>query len=365
MNILFISHLDGNLWKGPNNSIPAQISAQTKLDHVLWFNTHKNPLSHWKEQSLPLLTKCDIPSGRLKDLPAPFNQPDLVIVEEIYPHRFSRIIADVQKAHIPYVIIPRSQLTKQGQQRKPIKKWLGNLVYYNQLVCKASAVQYLTKQEQADSGPKWNKNSFVLPNGINLPDLSSKNFSSDKIKAVYIGRLEKYQKGLDLLLQACNQVKDNLLTSHFTLTLYGPDYDQTQSYLEKLIKQYSLEQIIFLRPPVFKDDKTAILQEADVFIMTSRFEGHPMGLIEALAYGLPCVVTTGTNMRSEIEKCGAGWTADNTVQSIASAITKMITDKNQFLYKSANARSLAAKYAWGELAKQSHKIYEDIIRGNK
>lgn len=362
MNILFLSNRSKSPWAGPYYSIPAQVKAQSKIDNVLWLNENSKPCQEWQSSGVHFMNLKDTRANHLNTLPAPFNYPDIVIVEEIYAHRFSHIIAGVQKKGIPYVMVPRSQLTIQGQRRKPFKKWLGNLIYHKQLVRRAAAIQYLTKQEQADSGPKWNKNSFVLPNGINLPDLPSKIFSSDKIKAVYIGRLEKYQKGLDLLLQACNQLRDELLTSNFTLTLYGPDYDQTQMYLADLIKRYSLEQIIFLCPPVFKDDKTAALQKAEVFIMTSRFEGHPMGLIEALAYGLPCVVTTGTNMRSEIEKYNAGWTADNKVESIVCALKKMLQEREHFAQKSNHARKLAEQYNWDKIAQRSHKIYEEIIR---
>ena len=38
MNILFISKLSGNLWAGPNNSIPAQVKAQSRIDNVFWYN---------------------------------------------------------------------------------------------------------------------------------------------------------------------------------------------------------------------------------------------------------------------------------------------------------------------------------------
>ncbi len=365
MNILFLSNLSGNLWTGPNNSVPAQIAAQKEQDNIFWFNLRCKVPATWTERKLPFLTSKEISSARLANLPAPFNHPDIVVVEEVYPHRFSRIIADVQKAHIPYIIIPRSQLTRQGQQRKLLKKWLGNLIYHKQLVRRAAAVQYLTKQEQVDSGAKWNKNSFVLPNGINLPDLPAKNFSSDKIQAVYIGRLEKYQKGLDILLEACRQIQGKLRAAHFTLTLYGPNHSNSMASLLPLIKQYQLEDILFFKPSVFGKEKEAVLRKADVFVMTSRFEGHPMGLIEALAYGLPCVATAGTNMREEIEKYDAGWTADTTAESIAAALEKMLAQRAQFAEKSANARRLAEQYDWTEIAKQSHQIYEEIIKGKK
>lgn len=41
MNILYLSNLTGNLFAGPNNSVPAQIRAQSKIDNVFWYNINK------------------------------------------------------------------------------------------------------------------------------------------------------------------------------------------------------------------------------------------------------------------------------------------------------------------------------------
>ena len=365
LNILFISKLSGQLYSGPNYSVPAQVKAQSQIDNVLWVNTHKHTPNCWKEQGLPILSYPELPHNRLASLPVPFCFPDLVVIEELYRHRFCSLIKDVRNAKIPYIVVPRSQLTAQGQKKKPLKKWLGNLLYYKSLVRGAVSIQYLTIQEKKDSGGLWNKHSFVLPNGINLPNLEPKTFSSNSINAVYIGRLEQYQKGLDLLIEACNSIQDDLRAVNFTLTLYGKDQANSLKILLKNVKRYHLEDIIYFCPPVFGEEKKQILKKADLFIMTSRFEGHPMGLIEALSYALPCIVTTGTNMREEIKDQNAGWTADPIAEDISMALKKAITECDKFPQKSANARLLAVKYDWNEIAQKNHQIYEDIIRGNK
>ena len=149
------------------------------------------------------------------------------------------------------------------------------------------------------------------------------------------------------------------------LTMYGPNYDNTVSYLSSIINKYNLEDIISIHPAIFGEEKIKVLQQADIFIMTSRFEGHPTGLIEALSYALPCLVTTGTNMREEIEKFDAGWTADTTTESIAEALQKMISERNLFEQKSINACKLASQYNWDNIAQKSHEIYEKIRRNTK
>ena len=361
LTILFLSKITGDRAAGPTYSIPAQVAAQAKIDNVLWFNNNYNKPQAWIDNKLPVLNLTDIPSGRLNDLPAPFNHPDLIVVEMFYMHFANKIIAAAQKQHIPYIIVPRSNFTKQAQQHKPLKKWLGNVLYFKRMVRKAAAIQYLTQQEQVESGPGWNTNSFVIPNGISLPVLQNKVFSAKCLRAVYVGRVEKYQKGLDLLVEAMGKLQNQLRSAHFTLDIYGPDRHNSLESLKERIANLKLSDLISYKGAVFGAEKARVLQEADAFVMTSRFEGHPMGLIEALAYGLPCVVTTGTNMRPEIEQYNAGWTADNTVDSIAAALTKMLNERAQFAQKSVHARALAEQYDWDKIAQQSHQIYEEIL----
>ena len=46
------------------------------------------------------------------------------------------------------------------------------------------------------------------------------------------------------------------------------------------------------------------MYEFDLFIHTFRFEGHPIAVLEALSYGIPCLLTPGTNMAGEVEAAG-------------------------------------------------------------
>ena len=99
--------------------------------------------------------------------------------------------------------------------------------------------------------------------------------------------------------------------------------------------------------------------------MTSRFEGHPMGLIEALSYGLPVLVSRGTNMMDEVQEADAGWICENNVDDIVKCLSRLIKEKNFFAKKSQNARFLAAKYNWNLLAKDFHQKISNIIQASK
>ena len=364
MNILYLTKLTGNLWAGPNNSVPAQIRAQSKEDNCFWYNLNTVKRDEWATNGLDCKNINDYPSGRLSDLPAPFNYPDIAIVEETYCWSFQRIIQDLIKQKIPYIVVPRSTLTKQAQNYKKVKKCIGNILWYNRMIRSAVAIHYLTKEEQTESSKRWNSHSFVIPNGITMPGKIQYEPSKNGIKAVYIGRIEIYQKGFDLLIDALYKVKAKAQEKAFHLDVYGPDREGACQIIDKQLIEKGLQELVTIHESVFAEEKEEVLRLSDVFIMTSRFEGLPMGLIEALSYGLPCVATKGTNLIDVIEESNAGWVSENTIDSIANALERMINEQDQFDQKSKNARVLARNYSWTAIAEQSHKVYAQLLRGD-
>ena len=360
MNILYISNLSGNLWAGPNNSVPAQIRAQAKIDNVFWFNINHNKRKEWTQNGLDCKNLDDFPSGRLKDLPAPFNRPDIVVVEEFYCFPFCKILKDVKKRNIPYVIIPRSEMTCLAQKNKFLKKKIGNLLYFNSLAKHAAAIEYLTENEKKESEKQWKTKGFVIPNGINLPNVEMRTYSNDQIVASYIGRIDIYQKGLDILVDAISGMKDDLTNNNFHLTIYGPNREGSQELLQEKIKKHLLEDLISFEEAVFGLEKAKVLLQTDVFIMTSRFEGMPMGMIEALSYGVPCLATTGTNFTKEINDFNAGWIAENNVESVKNALRSVIFRRG-FTSKGKNALQLAENFSWDTIAKDTSQCYERIL----
>jgi glycosyltransferase involved in cell wall biosynthesis len=361
MNILYISNLIGTKWSGPNKSVPNQVKAQSKYDNVLWFNINDTPKSCWSVD-INLINSEDVPSLDIDDLPAPFNHPDLVVFQGLYFLPYCKIARKLKKRNIPYIIIPRSSLTAAGQRSKALKKKIGNMLFFNKFIKDASAIQYLTKDEYTSSGDHWNKTSFIIPNGEEKKTKTKVWNRKNTINGVFIGRLDIYQKGLDLLIQACAVLKDDMKAAGVEIDIYGPDRKGSKKMIMDWIVENQLNGIIRVHDPIFDEQKEAVLLDSDFFILTSRFEGHPMGLIEALSYGLPCLVTSGSNMADEIRDADAGWTSEVHVKGIVQSFRNLLNEKDRFSEKGNNALHLSQKYDWDELAKFSKETYEKLTK---
>jgi GalNAc-alpha-(1->4)-GalNAc-alpha-(1->3)-diNAcBac-PP-undecaprenol alpha-1,4-N-acetyl-D-galactosaminyltransferase len=129
-------------------------------------------------------------------------------------------------------------------------------------------------------------NTAVIPNPISLPEsetIESRLYTDDR-HLLAVGKLTS-QKGFDLLIKAFAQVSDR--HPEWTLTILGEG--EMREELERLCAQLKLEELVYM-PGVVKN-VDAYLYKADIFALTSRFEGFPVSLGEAMACGVPVIAT--------------------------------------------------------------------------
>lgn len=359
MNILVISHLTTNVASGPNWSVPASVKSQSEYDNILWINKTDAEMPHWKEVTAYHNIK---EYGSLKKIPEPFKHPDVVVFEGFYFLDDALYALKLKRKDIPYIIVPRVSLTWQALHNEAkLKKKIAHFLIFDRFIKNATSIQYLTKKEKEDSTRRFKTKSFVIPNGFNEPTVKKNSFTGNVIKAVFVGRLSIYHKGIDNLLNAICQIKNQLQSAGFTLNMYGPCHKYDYDTVQRLINELDITDIVVLHDAISGSEKEKILLDSDLFVLTSRMEGHPMGLIEALAYGLPSFVSTGSNMREEIEEYNAGWTCDGDVIDIKNALIKMINEQQELQLKSEGAKSLSLQYNWKNIAKQFHEVLENII----
>ncbi|WP_024293397.1 glycosyltransferase [Lacrimispora indolis] len=361
MNILYVSALEGGKYSGPLYSVPKQVQAQAKIDNVYWVNlTEISTVNRFDEN---LYHYIPLKRFRLSGLPEPFNKPDLIVFEEFFKIECCKVGRDAVKNKIPYIIIPRCQMTGKYLQNKKLKKMLASIIMFSDFAKKALSVQFLTPQEQVDSVEYFKGNYFIIPNGIDIPEQTVSFRNKTDYTGTFIGRYSIWQKGLDLLIKAIEKEKKVLEEHHLIFELYGPDErtGSSQDIIE-LVKENKVEHLVHVNGPVFDDEKKKKLLDSDFFIHTSRFEGMPMSVLEALSYGLPCVVTQGSNLKEDVELYNAGWGASDTVEDIANVLKNVAKNLDLLQVKGTYAVELAKKYSWGSIAKESHEYFMNALK---
>lgn len=162
-----------------------------------------------------------------------------------------------------------------------------------------------------------------------------------------------------MLLHACALIARELAQAGIVVEIFGPDCGGSAKQLAAQIARDRTQEVVALRGPTSGADKMELLATTDVFVHPSRTEGQPMAVLEALAHGVPCLLTPNTNMAEAVEKAAAGWRIDASVEGIAQGLRSVIRLPGDVLSQAArNARSLAEKsFSWQEIARRSVAEY--------
>ena len=150
----------------------------------------------------------------------------------------------------------------------------------------ATSLVIQTESALSFFGPFMRARSCVIPNPVAMPVagrlLTSQPANRQGKRIVALGRLA-HQKGFDLLIEAFGKIA--MRNPQWSLIIYGEGLER--SNLEALVRQKGLEEKIFL-PGAITEISASLLQ-ADIFVLSSRYEGFPNALCEAMACGLAVV----------------------------------------------------------------------------
>jgi GalNAc-alpha-(1->4)-GalNAc-alpha-(1->3)-diNAcBac-PP-undecaprenol alpha-1,4-N-acetyl-D-galactosaminyltransferase len=158
------------------------------------------------------------------------------------------------------------------------KKWTRKLLY----PC-ADIITILTSYDY-NFYSKKNKNVVIIPNPIS-PLKKNRQFENRKKNILAAGSLNRYRnKGFDSLLHIAAPLLHQ--NKEWCLTIAGAG-KEGMNELKKICIELGIDEQVYF--PGFCDNIYELMQQSQIFTLTSKFEGLPMVLMEALSNGLACI----------------------------------------------------------------------------
>jgi len=174
--------------------------------------------------------------------------------------------------------------------------------------------------------------------------------------AVFSGRFDT-QKNVDRLIDALAEV---MAARPLSAVLCGDGV--LRSALEEKVRSYRLEDRILMPGHLQVRQVWALMKRADVFTFVSLFEGLPNAVMEAMACGVPLVVSDIPAHRDFLDESCAAFARPDDPKAIAREITRVLETPRALNPRAMAARERACGWSIAEMARQYELAYQDVLR---
>jgi len=166
------------------------------------------------------------------------------------------------------------------------------------------------------------------------------------------------KKGLNYLIPALGKLKNY----RFTFIIAGSGPVEYQLEINRLLKEAGIDGCTYLSGLVEGEIKEMFLQGADVFVLTSFSENFGIVVLEAMAFGIPVIVTGGVALSSEVKKYEAGYVCQLDIDDISRSIQHILDDPKSAEQMGKNGFNFAStRCVWPSIAQRLKEKYTEIL----
>jgi len=180
--------------------------------------------------------------------------------------------------------------------------------------------------------------------------------SPDEPLILFLSRLIP-RKGADILIEAFARA----CPESGRLVIAGPEGESSyRAYLEKRARETGVEARVLFTGAVYDEEKKALLGDTDLFALPSRYENFANAPAEAIACGIPVIITNACGIRSLVEG-RAGLVIAPEMEPLVEALRKLIHDKAFYARMKEGCRRVADQLSWDRLTEQMESYYAEAL----
>jgi glycosyltransferase involved in cell wall biosynthesis len=257
---------------------------------------------------------------------------DLVYIVSCWAYPLIAAARAAIRGGIPFVISPRTAFMRVTWSGKFLKKFVYHRLLERSFINRAAAIHY-TSQLEVDQS-KWLRlkiQPVIVPNPVDVAEFS---FLPERGKfrerwgiavgekvLLYMGRVEP-RKGLDLAIRAFGRIKASCAQTRFVIV--GPEEDEHVKALKDLASTMEVADRVTFTGMLAGAARLAAFRDADLFILTSLAENFAMSVVEAMAAGVPVLITDTVGVAPEVVAHGAGLAVPREERAVAAAMERLL-----------------------------------------
>jgi glycosyltransferase involved in cell wall biosynthesis len=295
-------------------------------------------------------------------------RPDVIHIHGVYSHLTQAAARIAASFRIPYVIRPAGSLDPAAIAIR--NSWAKRLMMRGYLrgQLRSAGLVHATSDVEADSIRSGfpEAHVVVVPHGVSIPGPvdpeSLRNWYtkfpklSGKRLLLFISRLHA-KKQPELLVRALGTLLSEF--PDLVLVLAGPDSGHRE-FLEEEVRRVGVEEAVVFTDFLQGAMKQAAFETAAVFALPSRHENYGVAVVEAMAHGVPVLVSMHVATHEYVDAAGAGVTVIDTVDGVTAGLSSLLRQDRETLGK-RGCRFVSENLSWESVERQLRQHYESML----
>jgi glycosyltransferase involved in cell wall biosynthesis len=297
---------------------------------------------------------------------------DVVHIHAVFNHASIAAAAACRKHNVPYVVRPLGTLDPWSMKQKPLRKFLFWHLSGKRMLQAAAAIHYTASAEKLGAeGSLGLNHGRVIPLGVetNLPaQLNGRELVSRKLAkltghryVLVLSRLHP-KKGLDIFVDAFLSLKEKQDLKDWKLVLAGDGPGEYVQALKQTVSAHNAEEVVLFPGWLEGEEKDAFLRHASLLALPSHHENFGLCVMEALAAGVPVMVSPHVNLATEIESSGAGWIAAIEKNSLESTLAEALAGEDERARRGRAGKTLSLEFSCESVAARLNEMYTAVLK---
>ena len=269
---------------------------------------------------------------------------------------------------VPYIVRPFGTLDPWSLRQKRVRKRLLWILVARKMLKKAAAVHYTTGEERrlAEAPLKLSR-GVVIPLGVDneLFENAASGEGADEAYAPVAGhpyvlllsRLDP-KKGIELVIDGFAALASEGTYEDWRLVIAGDGEPRYVEALKRRAREATAEGRILFPGWLDGVEKRTALGGASVFALASYQENFGLAVVEAMARGVPVLVSDQVNLVAEIREAGAGWIVPVEPMAIRTVLARVFSSREERVRRGRAGRDLASRrFRWSVVTEELRGLY--------